>query len=128
MWPLYITFKDLNREILRYCDGNVIFTNPFLMFGKATFDEHWPLYLCICSDAYLGLQVQGSTLTDVLGKVTTFSNWRSSQPSGNGPCVSMYKSDGKWDNIGCSTSCTWTCERALGGETSLLETFMGVIK
>ena len=88
---------------------------------------HCRLYLCICSNAYVGLQVQGSTLTDVLGKVTTYSNWGSSEPSGNGPCVSMYKSDGKWDDLGCSTSRAWTCERAPGGESSLLEMFMGVI-
>ena len=88
---------------------------------------HCPLYLCICSNAYVGLQVHGNTSTDVLGKVATYSNWESGVPSGKGPCVSMYKSDGTWDDLECSTIRAWTCERAPGGESSLLEMFIGVI-
>ena len=39
------TFNDLKlleREPLSYfkCDGKIIFTRPFLMLGKVTFDDH----------------------------------------------------------------------------------------
>ena len=37
-----LELKHLEREPLRYykCDGKVIFTRPFLMWGKVTFDDH----------------------------------------------------------------------------------------
>ena len=40
--PLIKEHKRFERELLRYCKGNrkVIFTKPFLMLGKVTFDEH----------------------------------------------------------------------------------------